>query len=176
MTRRMGRTRPDVARRRPLLVGPLVAAALCGLTGCGTAGAPAAVPSPVPAATGSPSPSPIPLRSLPALPSPSPSSAGPSFADGYAVACGGYPALSRVVALLRSRQVIGRGANLAATVGPLCAGGWQYTVLSEAGREPLQVVTRGTPSALVLVTAGTYVCTAMVRTQAPPGILTVAHC
>jgi hypothetical protein len=45
-----------------------------------------------------------------------------------------------------------------------------------AGREPLQVVTQGAPNALQLVTAGTEVCSVPVRTQAPSGILMVAHC
>jgi hypothetical protein len=111
------------------------------------------------------------------LPSARPSaSALPSFPDGYAVSCAGYPAVSRVIALLRGKQVIGRSASVTATVGPLCAGGWQYTVLAESGREPLQVVTQGKPASLVLVTAGTDVCTPLVRTQAPAGILAVVHC
>ena len=58
----------------------------------------------------------------------------------------------------------------------LCAADWQFTVVTETGREPLQVVTRGTPDSLSLVTAGTYVCTPTVRTQAPVGIISVAHC
>jgi hypothetical protein len=92
------------------------------------------------------------------------------------VSCAGYPAAARVIALLRGKQVIGRSAKVGASVGPLCAGGWQYTVLTESGREPLQVVTQGAPASLVLITAGTDVCTPMVRTQAPAGILAVVHC
>jgi hypothetical protein len=61
-------------------------------------------------------------------------------------------------------------------IGPLCAGTWQYTVLTVTGREPLQVVSRGTPQALQLVSAGTDICSVELRAAAPPGILSVAHC
>jgi hypothetical protein len=59
---------------------------------------------------------------------------------------------------------------------PLCAGSWQYTVITVAGREPLRVVTKGQPAALSLVTAGTNVCTVQVRAAAPVGIRTAAAC
>jgi hypothetical protein len=107
------------------------------------------------------------------LPSPSRSS---GFTEDYAVNCDGQPGADRVVAVLRAKGLISGSATVTAREGPLCAGTWQYTVLSVAGREPLQVVTQGPPSALQLVTAGTEVCSVSVRTQAPPGILTVAHC
>ena len=57
---------------------------------------------------------------------------------------------------------------------PQCAGTWQYSVVTVTGRDPLAVVTRGAPTALTLVTAGTNVCTIPVRTSAPPGIRKVA--
>jgi hypothetical protein len=115
---------------------------------------------------------------LPSLPSPARPSVSPSlsFPPGYAVSCAGHPQASRVISLLRNRQIIGRSASVVASVGPLCASDWQYTVVNEVGHEPLQVITRGRPTALTLITAGTDVCTPLVRTQAPPGILTVAHC
>jgi hypothetical protein len=166
-----------VTRRR--LGGPLAGVLLCGLAGCSTLAPPAAAPaSPLPVG----SPSPVPAPSLPPLPSPTPAfrspppSGPPSFADGYAVSCAGYPAVSRILSVLRNQNVIGSSANMAASTGPLCAGGWQYTVLSETGHEPLQVVTQGAPGHLTLVTAGTDVCTPVVLTQAPPGILAVLHC
>lgn len=160
----------------------LLAVLLCLLAGCGAGPAtPAAAGAGPSTVRLSPSPSPSARPSLPSLPSvpapPAPSaSPSPSFAEGYAVACAGNPSFGRVVALLRRKRVIGASGSPIATVGPLCAGGWQYTVLAEPGREPLQVVTQGVPSALQLVTAGTYVCTPLVRTQAPAGILSVAHC
>ena len=52
----------------------------------------------------------------------------------------------------------------------------QTAVLSIRGRDPLQVITRGTPAALKVVTAGTYVCTAAVNATAPTGIRTAANC
>jgi hypothetical protein len=69
-------------------------------------------------------------------------------------------------------------ASTAVTVrtGPLCAGTWQYSVLAVAGREPLQVLTKGAPGQLVFVTAGTNVCAVEVMIAAPPGILTAARC
>jgi hypothetical protein len=61
-------------------------------------------------------------------------------------------------------------------LGPLCSGTWQYTVVAVPDHEPLGVVTKGPVNALVLVTAGTDVCSDAVRTAAPPGITTAAHC
>jgi hypothetical protein len=80
------------------------------------------------------------------------------------------------VALLRTRGLLTSSAGITAQLGPLCAGDWQYTVLTVPGREALQVVSKGPPGTLVLVTAGTDVCSIPVRTQAPTGILTVTHC
>jgi hypothetical protein len=170
-------------RSRPGRLCGLFFGVLLGvLAGCGPArsGAPV-TSSPRPVISASRSASPLPSLPLPSpppvvLPASPATSSSPTFAEGYAVVCNGYPSVSKVVSLLRRKQVIGAGANPTALVGPLCAGGWQYTVLSESGREPLQVVTQGTPNALTLVTAGTDVCTPMVRTQAPSGIQSVAHC
>jgi hypothetical protein len=81
-----------------------------------------------------------------------------------------------VVTLLRDRHVVGGTGTVTAELGPLCAGTWQYTVLGVPGRESLQVVTKGPPNGLVLVTAGTDVCTNEVRAQAPDGIVAAAHC
>ena len=161
-------------------IGGLAGVLLFALAGC--AGAPDAGPllapeRPMPSVSTPQSPVPSTTPSTSATPSQSPpASAVPSFGAAYPVACAGYPAASTVVALVRSGHVISRTARVTVTLGPMCAGGWQYTVLSLAGREPLQVVTRGTPAALTLVTAGTDVCTPLVRTQAPPGILSLTHC
>jgi hypothetical protein len=161
--------------RSVLLLGALLCAG-CGPAPQASSGAATASRPPLPSPVRSPSPSPyVPPSPLPVSARPSVST-GPSFPDGFAVSCAGYPQASRVIALMRSKQVISRSASVVASVGPLCAGSWQYTVLNEPNREPLQVITQGRPTSLQLVTAGTDVCTPLVRTQAPPGILTVAHC
>jgi hypothetical protein len=109
------------------------------------------------------------------MPVPSlPSATG--FSDAYAIACAGRPGPDRVIALLAAKGVLSGAAGVTVRLGPLCAGTWQYTVLAVPGREPLQVVTEGPPTALRLVTAGTDVCSAPVRTEAPAGIVSLAHC
>lgn len=148
-----------------------VAAAACSPTAIPPSGlpiGPASPPSP-PAFSFSPAPA-IPVR--PGLSS-SPSA---RFADDTAVDCAGFPPVAPVVALLRSKGIVGRSTSVTARVGPLCAGSWQYTVVVTGAQEELQVVTTGPPSRLRLITAGTYVCTPEVLTQAPAGILTVAQC
>jgi hypothetical protein len=157
-------------------------AALAVLAGCSLVGNPIGAPAErSPAPDGSVSPAapnvtpsvPLPSWSFASIP---PSSAGPRFPEGYAVSCAGQPSAEQVVAVLKARGLL-RSADVAtARSGPLCAGTWQYTVLAGTGREPLQVVTKGPPSALVLVTAGTDVCSVPVRTEAPAGIVAVAHC
>jgi hypothetical protein len=93
------------------------------------------------------------------------------------VSCAGRPGADQVIALLRrTPNVLPAGATVSVRTGPLCSGTWQYTVIAVPDREPLQVLTRGAPTALTFVTAGTDVCTVTVRATAPPGILTVAHC
>jgi hypothetical protein len=91
--------------------------------------------------------------------------------------CSGGPGADRVIAALRrDRNLLPAGATPKIVTGPLCAGSWQYTVLSLPGREALQVVTRGSAGALTVVTAGTYVCVPEVTAAAPEGILSAAHC
>jgi hypothetical protein len=92
------------------------------------------------------------------------------------VSCGGQLAGDRVVVILRGRGFISAGAQVTVQTGPLCAGSWQYTVLSVAGQGLLQVVTQGLPPNLELVTAGTDVCIARVRVEAPAGIVAIARC
>jgi hypothetical protein len=104
-------------------------------------------------------------------------SPAPSFAEAYATACNGYPSGDQVIALLRRTGGLLSGTSaVTVTSGPLCAGTWQYTVLAIPKREPLAVVTQGTPRQLTLVTAGTDVCSIPVRTGAPAGILNAALC
>ena len=156
-------------------------ALLCALTAAlaGCSRHPAALPPPVPSPSDSPPaategpPPVVPLRPL--TPSPSATTTA-GFPEGSAVSCAGRPGVDGIVALLRAQGVLDRTTTVSARVGPLCAGTWQYTVLAVPQREPLQVVSQGPPTALVLVTAGTDVCTDRVRTQAPAGIVTAAHC
>ncbi|MGC1212577.1 MAG: hypothetical protein WA890_15060 [Micromonospora sp.] len=125
--------------------------------------------APTPTATPSPS-APTVAPTTPAAPplSPTPS-------DLVAVPCRSGPSGDRVIALLRgSAGVLPRTVRAKVRTGPLCAGGWQYTVLDVTGHEQLQVVTRGRPTALKLVTAGTDVCGVEVRAVAPLGIRTLA--
>lgn len=126
-----------------------------------------------------------PTRTAPAAPTPgvSPSPAGSpplvppatAGADLVAVNCRNGPSADRVLTLLRGpAQVLPRGVVVRVRTGPLCARDWQYTVLEVTGHEELQVVTRGRPDALLLVTAGTDVCTVEVRAAGPVGIRTLA--
>jgi hypothetical protein len=124
-----------------------------------------------------------PAAATPSVPAPTwsfssipPSSGAPHFPEGYAVNCAGQPSVHQVVALLKDRGLLRPTDVVTPRTGPLCAGTWQYTVLSVTGREPLQVVTKGPASALALVTAGTDVCSVPVRTEAPAGIVSAAHC
>jgi hypothetical protein len=92
------------------------------------------------------------------------------------VACNGRPSSEQVVAVLRQATVLTAQARPTVTTGPVCAGTWQYTVLEVAGTEPLHVVTRGAPTSLALVAAGTNPCTPKVRASAPTGILSAMRC
>lgn len=169
--------------RTPLpaaLVAGLLAVGLGAVAGCGAERSldPAPRRSP-PTATSGP-----PRAADPRSPAPAPSqpvrlTAAPSmtFPEAYAVTCAGRPGAEQVLALLRrTAGLLPSGVTVTVLMAPQCAGTWQYTVVSVPDREPLQVVTRGVPTALQLVTAGTNVCTIEVRTQAPRGILTLARC
>jgi hypothetical protein len=126
-------------------------------------------------ATGtSPSPTAMPSRS----PNPAPSPTGtPVFDERTAVPCAGHPSGEQIIALLRrTGGFIPSGANATVTTGPMCAGTWQYTVVAVPDRDPLHVVTKGAPTALELVTAGTDVCTVDVRALAPAGIRAITRC
>jgi len=162
-----------------LLGGALLAAVLPGTAGCSkpppnTSAADPVTRSPVP----SPTPHSTPPRALPTIASAVPSSRGPApFGEAVAVSCAGRPGADQVIALVRrTPDLLPRGATVTVRTGPLCAGTWQFTILSVPEREPLQVVTKGPPGSLTLVTAGTDVCSVEVRTGAPTGILTLAHC
>lgn len=130
---------------------------------------PSTPPSPSPA-TGSP------VEGIPPGETAIPSQQ-PSFAEELAVPCGGNPAANEVIALVRRTGGLLPGAgSVSVMTGPLCAGSWQYTVFAVPNKEPLQVVSRGTPDRLRMVTAGTDICSIEVRTEAPPGIRNAALC
>ncbi|MFI1196929.1 hypothetical protein ACH4T9_27230 [Micromonospora sp. NPDC020750] len=171
---------PRTAPRRPPRPAVLLAVVSLALAsaGCGT---PPELrrPAPAPTATAGASAGPttpatatvppVPVPPSPAVPSPT---AGP---DLVATACREGPSGDRVITLLRgSADVLPRAVGVRVRTGPLCAGDWQYTVLQVTGHEELQVVTRGRPGALELVTAGTDVCTIEVRVAGPTGIRTLA--
>jgi hypothetical protein len=163
----------------------LLCAACTVLAGCGTA-APGIAAPPVSVASTAPEASPTqrPPTQPPSIqsstapaPLPVPATSSPAgFPRDTAVSCAGNPTPDRIVALVRAQGILDGTQTATATVGPLCAGTWQYTVLQAPQREPLQVVSQGPATALVLVTAGTDVCTDPVRTQAPQGIIAAAHC
>lgn len=101
----------------------------------------------------------------------------PSFAEEFAVPCGGHPTADQVIAMVRrTGGLLPRTGSVTVMKGPLCAGTWQYTIFAVPGKEPLQVVSRGTPDNLTMVTAGTDVCSIPVRTAAPAGIRNAALC
>ncbi|MEO3776803.1 hypothetical protein ABGB16_08110 [Micromonospora sp. B11E3] len=132
---------------------------------------PAQSPSPT-AAGASPTPGPSTAPTVTPPPFAPPTTAAP---DLVATDCRNGPSGDRVVSLLRgSGGVLPRSAGVRVRRGPLCAGDWQYTVLRVTGHEELQVVTRGRPGALKLVTAGTDVCTIEVRVSGPVGIRALA--
>jgi hypothetical protein len=171
----VGGRRPPLTPGTGLLVSvvAIMTVAGCGLVPKGPVRDPDARPPSPSGPIGASSP----VRSVPPprpsrTTSPSPS----GFGTLVAVACNGKPTGAQVVALLRRTGVLPAQARATVTNGPLCAGTWQYTEVSMPDAEPIDVVSRGTPEALALVTAGTDTCTAKVRTEAPPGIRSVLRC
>jgi hypothetical protein len=162
---------------RSTRIAATLALAIFALGGCGS-DAPAGVNLPPPARSPSPTPEPTYLPAPPLTHPSRPPTGGPTpFDERVAVPCAGRPGADQVVALLRRTPgLLSGGATVTVRTGPLCAGTWQFTVVTVPEREPLQVVTKGAPGALTLVTAGTDVCTAPVRAGAPAGILAVARC
>lgn len=113
-------------------------------------------------------PPPPTLPGLPALPPPS---------AATAAACPGRPEAAQITAALRKQpNLLPAGVTPTVATGPLCAGSWQYTVYAVPGFDRLQVVTKGSPTSLTVVTAGTDVCTPDVTDNAPAGIVAAAHC
>src|SRR5688572_12072602 len=100
---------------------------------------------------------------------PSPAASSSGFSGLVAVACNGRPTGEQVLVVVRRSNVLPAGAQASVKSGPLCAGTWQYTVVAVTGADPMDVVTRGAPNSLTLITAGTNACTAKVRVEAPQG-------
>lgn len=153
------------------LLAAALAAAATLTAGCG------APPQVAPTPEG-----PLPGRTTaaPGTVSPAPSSGvgattSPS-AGRVATSCDGEPAEEQILALLRDEQLLTAETEATVAEGPLCADDWQYTVVVVPDRDPLQVITSGEPDDLVLVTAGTDVCTVDVRVRAPLGIRNAASC
>jgi len=122
-------------------------------------------PSPTPTTGAVPTSSPTPMATVTATPS----------GDGStATDCAGRPSREQIIALLRRTNVLPRSARTTFRTGPLCAAGWQYSVIEVPDRDLLQVVSTGSPTSLRLVTAGNNVCTIRVRVEAPAGIRTLA--
>ncbi|HEU4421514.1 MAG TPA: hypothetical protein VFR67_03125 [Pilimelia sp.] len=169
-------------RRRAALLLPSVLAGAAVAAACGTPPELRAPGSSVPSAGPSSSSSAPATTSAPVIPTvtprPTPTApAVPSFAEAYAMDCAGHPTGAQVIRVLRATPgLLGRSDRATVRTGPLCAGTWQYTVVTVPGREPLAVVTKGRPSELSVVTAGTDVCSIPVRTAAPAGIRAVAAC
>jgi hypothetical protein len=154
---------------------PLAATALLVLLAAGCGKPPDLTPPGVPV----PSPSGVQESSRPPLPTPSVSgpSPSPSFSEAYYVACLGVPSGDQVIAVIRAKtKLLPKTGAITVPTGPLCSGNWQYTILQAPNKEPLLVVTKGLPTALQIVTAGSDVCTITVRTQAPPGLIAAARC
>lgn len=152
-----------------LLAGGLLAVGL--LAGCG---APPELaerrPADAPPAAADPHPS------LPASVPPLTASPGAGYPDDRAVRCDDQVDPELIVDLLRAEQLLDPDTSATVGEGPLCAGEWQFTVLTVPDLDPLRVVTRGSPDQPELVTAGTEVCSVEVRVHAPPGIQAAADC
>jgi hypothetical protein len=133
---------------------------------------PTSSPQPPAPALNAPEPTTAPTTAT-RTPTPSPT----GFSESYVVPCGGRPSAAQVISAVRRHgSLIAAGSSPTATTGPLCSGTWQYTVLAVPDHEPLQVGTKGSPSSLTFVTAGTNVCTVDVRAGAPVALLTAANC
>lgn len=161
--------------RAAVLAGAVALLGALVLNGCGK---PPELERPRGAPVPSPSRTPTPSATTPSGPTLQPTASAsptPTFGEYAAVDCAGRPSGNQVISFLRRTSgLLPHGARITVASGPLCAGDWQYTVLQVPDLEPLQVVTKGAPNALKLVTAGTNVCNAEVRATAPYGIRSIA--
>lgn len=117
-----------------------------------------------------------PTVAVPTTATPSPT---PAFVAPSGPKCTSGPTPAQVLAVVRAQPGIPTGVTLDVKAGPFCAGTWQFTIVSEAGKsldqvDPLQVVTTGKPTALKVVEAGQDVCSDRVQTSAPAAIKALA--
>jgi hypothetical protein len=164
---------------RPLPTAPPETASGGAAAGVSASAYPSGAPTP-----GAQFPSPgLPAPGFPSLPTvpvavpPSAAPTSPSPRPPAAPRCHRGPTPQQVIAAISGEPGIPADQPLRVTAGPYCAGAWQFAVVGIAGRddvEPLLVVTTGTPAGLTLVEAGTEVCSAHVRAEAPPGIRVLA--
>jgi hypothetical protein len=89
--------------------------------------------------------------------------------------CSGGPTDEQILATIQEHPGVPADVELKVSGGPYCAGGWQFATVTlssddDKKYDPLLVVTRGKPAALILVEAGADVCSNAVQTDAPPGI------
>jgi hypothetical protein len=167
---------PRLRHLVPLALGAVLLAAGCGVPPDLQPKPGVAIPTtqPQPSPTGFGFPQPSASTTTSASPVPSPVA---SFPELYYVPCLGRPSGEQVIATVRSKtRLLPRTGTISVTTGPLCSGTWQYTNLLAPNKDPLLVVTKGSPTALTIVTAGSDVCTIGVRTQAPAGLLAAARC
>ena len=156
----------------------------CLLSGCTRSGGdsgPLLPPvSPPPARSASPTPfstPKVPARTSTPTRSASGSPSQLPFSEAYVSQCNGRPTGEQVIAAVRrARPSLPAGSGITVKTGPLCAGVWQYTVLTVTGSEPLQVMSKGAPATLSVVTVGTDPCTVEVKATAPPALLSTANC
>jgi len=149
------------------------------LASCQSPGGGRVGPPPDPVRSASPGATKGPPTFAPGTPTRRPSAtAPPTFSEAYAVSCAGYPTADQVVAALRrsGNGMVSASTRVTVQLAPQCSGTWQYTIVNVPQHDPLQVITKGAPTALQLITAGTDVCSIPVRTQAPTGIRNLARC
>ena len=169
--------RRGAAALLPFVLLPVLAGCIHESGGDGSLLPPAPTSSPLPPPPALNAPEPATPPSTPSATTASPSPSPTGFSESYVVPCAGRPSAAQVISVVRRHgSLLTSGVSVTATTGPLCSGTWQYAVLAVPDHEPLQVVTKGAPSSLQFVTAGTNVCTVDVRAGAPVALLTTANC
>lgn len=149
-------------------------ALVIGLLGCGRPPGAGETPAPPPVSPGS---SGTTAPTFPgSIPTGSPGRPSGGFAEEIATGCGGEPGEGELLEILQDEGLLDQDAEAEFAEGPLCSADWQWARIRVPDLDPLQVVTRGEPGDLELVSAGTDVCSVEVRVQAPPGIQGAASC
>ena len=110
-----------------------------------------------------------PTTTSPTSPTPTPS---------HAPACLGEPTGAQILAQVKTRKGVPT-KPLKVDQGPFCAGDWSFTTVEITGEdadqlEPLMVLATGKGATLVVIAAGSDVCSNRVQTQAPAGIRVLA--